>query len=107
MEEDSGTAESSPEEDAVPATTIGPLRYFLGIIVAVALLFVCYVLFAANQPKTAPVDVYGPLVGSTVLEIDDRHVVFRKPDGTCSEARHGINPIDCPGASSAQPKPSG
>ncbi len=89
--------------------------WFVGIIVALALLAIAYLVFSANpEPATAtpptatttsaPAPSYSGLFGSTVVA-DGQTLLLKKESGTCVSVAFGQAPevVDCPTADPALP----
>lgn len=79
--------------------------YFVGIIVALALLAIAYLVFSLNsQPSTTPTspppdqNLYQDLGGSKVLGIAAHRLVLKKADGDCLMigADFGYEQVPCP-----------
>lgn len=79
--------------------------WFVGIIVALGLLAIAYLVFSANsQPSTAPAPVYSGLFGATVVG-DGQALLLKKESGTCVSLAFKQEPkvVDCPTADPASP----
>jgi len=72
---------------STPASERNSTGWFVGIVVAMALLAIAYLVFSANsQPSTAPdksPPIYEGLAGSTVIGAQEDSMILKKADGTC------------------------
>ena len=81
--------------------------WFVGIIVALALLAIAYLVFSANS-QPAAIDSFKAAIGATVISYDKNGVVLKQTDGSCGLLSYvgrteDYSQITCPASAPAAP----